>query len=58
MGGPSVSMDLVERLVGFYEIVKGVDEDKNVDIVESDQLEEDVDVLLRNDENDDFDNDG
>ena len=50
----------VERVVGLDEISRGVDEDEDVDVdvVESDQSEKDVDVLLRNDENDNFDDDG
>ena len=53
-------MDPVEQLVGLDEIGRGVDEDVDVDadVVQSDQSEEDVDVLLRNDETEDSDDDG
>ena len=53
-------MNPVERLMSLDDIGRRVDDnkDEDVDVVQSNKGEEDINVLLRNDENDDSNNDG
>ncbi|GFZ00961.1 hypothetical protein Acr_14g0005960 [Actinidia rufa] len=55
-GGASGSMDPVERLVALGET--GTQDNEVADVFQSDNSDEDIDVLLTNEANDDFDDDG
>ncbi|GFZ05470.1 hypothetical protein Acr_17g0010420 [Actinidia rufa] len=54
-GGASGSVDPVERLVALGET--GTQDNEDADVFPSDNLDEDIDVLLTNEANDDFDDD-
>ncbi|GFZ07441.1 hypothetical protein Acr_19g0003780 [Actinidia rufa] len=55
-GGGSVSVDPVERLVALGQT--GTQDNEDADVFQSDNSDEDIDVLLTNEANDDFDDDG
>ncbi|GFY98127.1 hypothetical protein Acr_12g0006680 [Actinidia rufa] len=55
-GGANGSVDPVERLVALGET--GTQDNEDADVFQSDNSDEDIDVLLTNEANDDFDDDG
>ncbi|GFS36485.1 hypothetical protein Acr_00g0046220 [Actinidia rufa] len=55
-GDGSVSVDPVERLVALGQT--GTQDNEDADVFQSDNSDEDIDVLLTNEVNDDFDDDG
>ncbi|GFZ19033.1 hypothetical protein Acr_27g0007720 [Actinidia rufa] len=55
-GGASGSVDPVERLVALGET--GTQDNEDADVFQSDNSDEDIEVLLTNEANDDFDDDG
>ncbi|GFY81622.1 S-adenosyl-L-methionine-dependent methyltransferases superfamily protein [Actinidia rufa] len=56
--GSGGSVDLVERLVALGETGTQVNEDADADAFQSDNSDEDINVLMRNEANDDVDDDG